>query len=108
MMNNDVGFTENSKLFFNTIHGFDEFTAKIDNMGEDPTNGMNTRYQSYEIENPFSNVVSKILDGENGLWEFSLITETTITGNYCFRIVNNDNIKLDGYNFYPEINVSSP
>jgi hypothetical protein len=64
--------------------------------------------ESYETENPFSNGVSEILDGENGLWESSLIAETTITGNYCFRIVNNDNIELGGYNFYPEIKVSSP
>jgi hypothetical protein len=100
----DVGHVD-SGILFNQAIGTDGSAAKP--TGEDPFNiGETTSYQSYEIENPFINGVSEILDGENGLWEFSLIPKTA--GNYCFRIVNNDNTELDGYDLYPEINVLSP
>jgi hypothetical protein len=98
---NDVGSTDNGELFFNTAHGFDDLAAKI--TIKDPYNeGEITRHQSYEIENPFFNGVSEILAGENGLWEFSLISKTA--GNYCFRIVQaNDGsaLPLDGWLNYP-------
>jgi hypothetical protein len=76
---------------------------------EDPYNeGEITRYQSYKEDYPytFSNNVSEISAGENGLWDFSLITNLTATGNYCFQIVKDDGSLLDGYLIYPEINVS--
>jgi len=90
---------------FYPILGFDgEPAIKTE---EDPyIEGEITRYQSYEESNPFTNNVSDISAGENGLWDFSLVANNG--GNFCFRIVKDDgyDTELNEYLSYPEINVS--
>jgi hypothetical protein len=76
---------------------------------EDPSHIEDTtRPQSYEEENGFTNSVSRIEAGQDGLWDFSLyLNNEAPLGTYWFRIVREDDNPLgNGSNIYPELNVS--
>ncbi|HVM76705.1 MAG TPA: hypothetical protein VMU07_00955 [Candidatus Paceibacterota bacterium] len=74
---------------------------------QDPTDGTNAiDNQTYVEQNNFSNDISKVLAGEDGKWDFSLINNSGSPGNtYCFRIVKSDGSLLDTYTNVAEAQV---
>ncbi len=73
----------------------------------DPAHGAHvTVNQDYEEANNFTNSVSAINSGQDGLWDFSLVNHSAVGGKrYCFKIVDvtGGNIDLTAYNQYPEV-----
>lgn len=71
----------------------------------DPVHGSDTtKDQTYEEFNPFINSQSAVNDGEDGMWDFSLIDNGATGGTaFCFRAVESDGTVLDTYTQYPEI-----
>jgi hypothetical protein len=61
--------------------------------------------QTYNESNPFSNAVSAISIGEDGLWDFSLKLASTATDGetYCFRAVKQSGATLNTYTTYPAV-----
>lgn len=75
----------------------------------DPTDAARpTVYQSYRSDDPFSNNVSAISNGSDGLWDFSLKTNTSAEGKtLCFRVVDTSNGTLSSYLQYPQLTVTA-
>jgi len=69
----------------------------------DPTSGNTINNQDYEELNDFTNTVSDILEGEDGLWDFALLDNTSSAETYCLRVVEADGTLLDIYNQVPEV-----
>lgn len=70
----------------------------------DPNYTGTERYQEYEESNNFTNAVSSIASGENGVWDFSLENNSSVGGKtYCFKITKSDGTALDTYTQYPEV-----
>ncbi len=74
----------------------------------DPTDGGATvNAQSYEEANNFTNSVSSIAVGAEGLWDFSLFPNGAESGaSYCFRIVKSSGTVLDTYTEYPSVSLT--
>jgi hypothetical protein len=92
---------------FTPIDGDPILANGEDPVYKDPTTGKAypIRYQSYEDSLGFSNSMSGIGPGEDGMWDFSLqATPGSPAGTYQLRIVN-DNSELEGYNSYPVIRI---
>ena len=68
------------------------------------------RNQTFEEANNFTNSVSKIYDGEDGKWDFSLYVNNADSGTYCLRIIEDngtaEGLELDVYSEYPEVTVN--
>jgi hypothetical protein len=71
----------------------------------DPDHSGHTRqYQDYEESNNFTNSVSGINSGQDGVWAFSLVNHSAVAGKrYCFKAVKSTGTDLDTYTFYPEL-----
>jgi hypothetical protein len=72
----------------------------------DPTyQGLTKNSQDYEEANNFTNTVSQIDADELGLWDFSLVDNTTydrVAQTYCFRVARSNDIVLQ-IGLYPQI-----
>lgn len=77
----------------------------------DPTHSGHTiRYETYEEANDFTNTIT-INNGEDGLWDFSLIDYSAANDmTYCLRAVTASGTPLSSYSVYPEFStmVSPP
>ncbi|QQG49938.1 MAG: hypothetical protein HZB70_04035 [Candidatus Berkelbacteria bacterium] len=74
------------------------------NAGDPDHAGHTKQYQDYEEANNFTNSVSAINVGEDGVWSFSLENNSAVGGKrYCFKVTKSDNTDLDTYTFYPEV-----
>lgn len=82
----------------------------IASSGNDPTNSGRTGvYQTYLENDPFTNTVAAIPSGQDGMWDFVLTTDSSVSGKtYCFRVVGQDGSPIDTYSQYPEITFGSP
>lgn len=79
----------------------------IANSGNDPTNARTVVYQRYQESQPFTNGAN-IPNGQDGIWDFSIIPNATAAGKtFCLRTVNSDGGLLNTYSFIPEITFSS-
>ncbi len=79
-------------------------TAFTPNSG-DPAHASDIlKRQTYEEANNFTNSVSAINLGEDGMWDFALTDNTAPAGtSYCFRAVKSDGGALNTYTQYPEV-----
>lgn len=73
--------------------------------GDPDHNGAHTNnYQDYEEVNNFTNSVSAINTGEDGLWDFSLVNNSAVGGKrYCFRATKSNETTFETYTVYPEV-----
>ena len=78
--------------------------------GNDPTDGTNViDNETYVSQNPFTDSVGKILGGQDGKWDFSLVNNNATSGaTFCFRMVNSDESLLNNYSILPAVQVDSP
>jgi hypothetical protein len=74
------------------------------NANDPAHSGHTTHTQTYEEANNFTNSISAIPTGEDGMWDFALIDDSA-PGNttYCFRAVDSSGTTLNSYGVYPEI-----
>lgn len=93
-----IAFKDNPLAFDGNL-----ITAHDDDPQHD---GDETFRQTYEEQNGFTNSVSTIPVGSDGMWDFSL--EATDSGTYCIRIVKDDGTPLNFYDIYPEVVVTPP
>jgi hypothetical protein len=77
--------------------------------GPDPShNSHTTAIQTYEEANNFTNSVSAIISGDDGLWDFSLKDNGAAANTaYCLRAVKSDGTVLDTYTVIPQITTAS-
>jgi hypothetical protein len=77
----------------------------ISSVAGDPDHSGHTKqYQDFEEANNFTNSVSAINSGQDGVWAFSLINHSAVGGKrYCFKAVKSTGADLDSYSFYPEV-----
>ncbi|QQS60085.1 hypothetical protein IPN41_03075 [Candidatus Falkowbacteria bacterium] len=78
--------------------------AALTTNANDPTHGSDlVRQQTYVEANNFTNSQKIINSGQDGLWDFSLIDNSSpVNTTYCFRIVESDGTVFSNY-VYPEI-----
>jgi hypothetical protein len=72
----------------------------------DPDDGNTVVDQDYEEANDFTNSVAAINNGQDGMWDFSLINFSAVGGKrYCFKVIDatGGDIDLTAYNQYPEV-----
>lgn len=71
----------------------------------DPTDGGNPVYaQTYHEQNPFLNTEHTFVQGEDGLWDVSLVDfGAPPNTTYCFRAAASDGTPLLGYDVYPTL-----
>lgn len=70
----------------------------------DPSHGHTKRSQTYEEFNNFTNSISTVNDGEDGMWDFALMDYSApASTNYCFRAVRSNDELLQSYSVIPEI-----
>lgn len=76
----------------------------------DPTyQGLTIRAQDYEEANNFTNSVSTIAGDELGLWDFSLVDNTTfdrVAQTFCFRVARSNDVVLQ-IGIYPQISTAA-
>ncbi len=76
----------------------------------DPTyGGFTVRNQDYEEANNFTNTVASIGADELGMWDFSLVDNTTFdrdSQTYCFRVARTSNVVLR-IGIYPQISTAA-
>jgi hypothetical protein len=77
----------------------------ISSVAGDPDHSGHTKqYQDFEEANNFTNSVSAINSGQDGVWAFSLVNHSAVGGKrYCFKAVKSTGADLDTYSFYPEV-----
>ncbi len=74
------------------------------NVGDPDHSGHTKQYQDYEEANNFTNSVSAINVGQDGVWSFAIQNNSGVGGKrYCFKAVKSDGSDLDTYTFYPEV-----
>lgn len=90
------------------VNGSVSHGATINSAANDPVPSQGTViYQSYNSAVSVSTPAA-ISAGENGLWDFSLISSGAAENNtYCFRLVKSDGAPLASYSFIPEITISA-
>ncbi len=80
-----------------------------DNANDPAHSGHTNNNQTYEEANDFTNSQSSIAAGEDGLWDFALIDDSSPGDTrYCFRVVDSSGSTLNSYGVYPEINTYNP
>lgn len=79
--------------------------AALTTNANDPTHSTDTVVaQAYTESNTFTNNQAKIVGGQDGLWDISLIDNGAPTDTaYCFRVVRSDGSTLDAYNIVPQV-----
>lgn len=84
----------------------DGLTANVN----DPVHGSDVlKRQTYEEVNSFTNSVSAISLGEDGMWDFALVDNSApASTTYCFRAVTSDGSALATYTQRPEITTAGP
>lgn len=84
--------------------------AALTTNANDPVHSThNTRQQTYEELNNFTNTQKIIDSGQDGLWDFSLKDNSAPQGTtYCLRMVESDGTAFGTYSVYPEITTSAP
>jgi hypothetical protein len=77
--------------------------------GRDPTDGSFTVLpQTYNEANNFTNSVSAIPIGQDGLWDFSLVDFSSTAGTvYCFRVVDSAGAVIGSYSQIPQITTAA-
>jgi hypothetical protein len=83
---------------------------------EDPVHGghdtFNQTYEDYKEDDvgsriySFTNSVSTIWDGKDGMWDFSLQALSGASVTYCIRVVKDDGTSLTDYLEYPQVTIS--
>jgi hypothetical protein len=80
------------------------------NAGLDPTyRGLTKNPQTYEEANNFTNSVSSVPADQLGLWDFSLIDNTTydrVAQTFCFRIARSNDVVLQ-IGLYPQVSTAA-
>ncbi len=79
--------------------------AAVGGLGIDPGHsGHVVVNQTYEEQNA-ATTTSEIIQGRDGLWDFSLYDNNgaTTVGSYCFRLVKRDGALLSTYSVVPQI-----
>lgn len=106
----DVSTSGSDPISFNnnaTPADGDNLTA---NGSLDPTyQGKTVVNQDYEEANPFTNTVAAINGDQLGMWDFSLIDNTTYDRNaqtFCFRIARSNDVVLQ-IDIYPQISTAA-
>jgi uncharacterized protein YjbI with pentapeptide repeats len=91
--------------YFDNDPGSDDGDPLTPNLN-DPLHLLDTtRPQTYEEANNFTNSVSAVNVGQDGLWDFSLAVTGAPSGTvFCLRVVNDDNSLLNAYDVFPQIN----
>jgi hypothetical protein len=76
---------------------------------EDPSHdGHEVRNQTYVESNWFTNSVSEVQAEQDAMWDFSLYVNTSVAGDYAFRIVMNNGDELAEYAARPIVHVTGP
>ena len=107
----DIRYIEDSLITWNDNSTPSHGAALTNNAGDPSHSGHTVVNQSYLEGNPFTNNQSAINDGQDGLWDFSLVDNGAQVGStYCFRVVGSNGTPLSTYSTYPEITIndSSP
>jgi hypothetical protein len=77
----------------------------------DPSHGSpahTTRAQTYEEANNFTNSNLAVSKGEDAMWDFALIDNSSLTSTtFCLRVVKSDGSLLDTYSVIPEVTTAS-
>ncbi len=83
-------------------------TAFTPNSG-DPAHASDIlKRQTYEEANNFTNSVSAINLGEDGMWDFALTDNTAPAGtSYCFRAVKSDGTAINTYTQYAQVTTNT-
>lgn len=74
---------------------------------DDPThNGHITHNQIYVDTNSFTNSISTIESGDDGMWDFSLLVNPGYSGDYCLQIVKDNGESIGDYIFTPILHLN--
>ncbi|MDX1766031.1 MAG: hypothetical protein R3313_03705, partial [Candidatus Saccharimonadales bacterium] len=100
---NDVSPTSGAIRYYNNATPADG--ANLTSNTNDPTHSSHTvEDQTYEESNDFTNSVTAIQTGEDGMWDVALVDNSaTASTSYCFRVVYSTGALLDTYTVIPEI-----
>ena len=83
-------------------------STAITGNSNDPATARTVNIQSYVKAPQFTNDISSIPAGQDGLWDFRLYGEAGVDGKtYCLRVVNMDGSLLNSYSTLPEITFSA-
>jgi hypothetical protein len=78
--------------------------ALTDNANDPVHSGHTNNNQTYEEANNFTNSVSAVPAGQDGLWDFALVDDSAPGDTaYCFKAVDSGGSALNSYGVYPEI-----
>lgn len=112
----DTGFAGESYVDVTgvTLIAYNDNSTPIDgasltvNGSLDPNHsGHTTVAESYEEQNNFTNSVSAIPAGQDGMWDFALKRNGAPSrATYCLRVVKSDGTLVDTYSVIPQITVS--
>ena len=99
--------TAGTIIAFNDNAGVADGTTLTGN-ANDPDEGHTVVDQTYEELNNFTNSSTKIVGGQDGLWDFSLVDNGASDNMaYCFRIVESDGTVLTTYSVVPQVTMAS-
>lgn len=102
----DISPSTGKVRFYNNPNAIDGI-AFISNAADPVHSGHAILTQSYEESNSFG-FRKGVQVGEDGLWDFSLVTSGAVIGEYyCFRAVKNDGATLATYERIPEIYIGT-
>jgi hypothetical protein len=94
-------------IAFNDNAGVADGTTLTGN-ANDPDEGHTVIDQTYEELNNFTNSSTKIVGGQDGLWDFSLVDNgATANTAYCFRMVESDGSQIGTYSVIPQVTIPS-
>ena len=99
----DVGTSSGAIRYYNNTAPSD--AAGLTTNANDPVHGSDTTIaQTYEEANNFTNTISAIPIGDDGLWDVALVDASAPASTaYCFRVVRATDDVLDTYSVVPEI-----
>jgi len=99
--------TVGTVIAFNDNAGVADGTTLTGN-ANDPDHGHTVVDQTYEELNNFTNSSTKIVGGQDGMWDFSLVDNGgTANTAYCFRVVESDGTQLTAYEVIPQVTIPS-
>ncbi len=101
----DVDLEDSAIVYYNNPGDGMTDGADISSHDDDPTHeGHQVVPQAYEESNPFA-VTDQIDSGEDGLWDFALVNNSSTGGSYCFRVVTDvGGVPID-HIVYPTLSV---
>jgi hypothetical protein len=102
----DVTTTTPVRFYDNTTV---ENTAAYAATANDPSrSGVTPIGQTYQEANNFT-VVTPVLKGQDGLWDFALnVDPSTAPGAYCLMATKTDNTAIGTYSVIPEVTIPNP